>query len=143
MKIRDILRTKGHEVVTIEEDRSVLEAAATLVRHNIGSLLIVDGDHPKGIITERDILRWTARAPTDLGAITVGSVMTHEPIVAEPDDDLHVMMRVMTERRIRHLPVVEDERLRGIVSIGDLLDACWNLAENENVQLRHYIHGGA
>jgi CBS domain-containing protein len=141
MKISEILRTKGHDVVTITETQSVLAAAEVLVARNIGGLVVMDGERLIGIITERDILRLTARAPGDAGSTPVGDVMTAEPITATPDDLLPDMMRVMTERKIRHLPVMEDDRLVGIISIGDLVNACRLIAEEENVQLRQYIHG--
>jgi len=143
MKIGEILRRKGHDVVTITEDRSVLDAAKALVHHDIGSLLVTRGSRPTGIITERDILRLTAAQAAPLDAVRVGSVMTRDLVVARPDDELHMMMAVMTDRRIRHLPVLDGERVAGIVSIGDLLNACRILAEDENAHLRGYIHSGA
>ncbi len=142
MKIRDILRRKGHDVVTVGEKSSVLEALRMLVDQNIGSLVVLEEGRPTGIITERDILRLTARAPGRLGEWNVASVMTRDLVTATPDDGLHEMMGVMTERRIRHLPVVEVDRLAGIVSIGDLVNACWSLAAEENAHLRRYIHRG-
>jgi CBS domain-containing protein len=143
MKIRDILERKGRQVVTVDEDRTVLEAARTLAHHNIGSLLVTRDDRPEGIITERDVLNLVAASPASLESTTVGSVMTRELIVAHPADELHAMMGVMTKQRIRHLPVVENDRVVGLVSIGDLLNACRVIAEEENVHLRRYIHGGA
>ena len=141
MKIEEILRNKGHDVVTVTEDRTVLEAVQILVENNIGGLVVVDADRPIGILTERDILRLTARAPGELGTIEVGSVMTRELITASPDQQLPEMMDLMTESKIRHLPVLEGDRLAGIVSIGDLLNACRVVAEQENTHLRQYIHG--
>jgi CBS domain-containing protein len=114
MKIEEILRSKGSEVV---------------------------GLRPTGIITERDVLRLTARAPGQLGSMTVGSVMTREVITASPQDSLTTMMDVMTENRIRHLPVIDADRLVGIISIGDLVNACRASAEAENTHLRQYIQG--
>jgi len=142
MKIREILRKKGHDVVTVGPDHSVIEAVRMLVRHNIGGLVVMEGERPAGIITERDVLRLTADGPPSLESVQVGSVMTRELITAGPDDDLHELMDVMTERRVRHLPVMEDERLVGIVSIGDLVNACRTVAEDENVHLRRYIRSG-
>jgi CBS domain-containing protein len=142
MKIDEILEQKGHDVVTIHQDRSVLEAAKTLVENNIGGLVVTDGDDLTGIVTERDILRVTATRPDLLGAIPIRSVMTRDMLVASPDDGLQDLMAVMTERRVRHLPVLQGGRLLGIVSIGDLLNACLTLAEDENLHLRQYIHGG-
>lgn len=141
MKIREILRRKGHEVITIAEESTVLEAVRILVEKNIGSLVVVEDDRPTGIITERDVLRLTASTPGELGQTKVGAAMTREVVTATPDHGLHEMMGVMTERRIRHLPVLEDGRLVGIVSIGDLVNACWSLEKEENVHLRQYIHG--
>ncbi len=141
MKIEEILRRKGHDVVTITESHSVLEAVQVLVSHNIGGLVVAEGSHPTGILTERDILRLTARSPGELGSIQVGAVMTRELITATPEDRVPDMMDVMTQNKIRHLPVMEGERLIGIISIGDLVNACRVSAEEENSQLRHYIQG--
>ncbi len=141
MKIEEILRNKGHDVVTITESRSVLAAAQALVDHDIGGLVVTEGKRPTGILTERDILRITARTPGELDSIQVGSVMTRELITARPEDQLTEMMEVMTQKKIRHLPVLEGDRLVGIISIGDLLNACRVAAEQENAQLRQYIHG--
>ena len=141
MKIGEILRNKGHDVVTITESKSVLDAAQALVDHNIGALVVTEGEHTTGILTERDILRVTARSPGELDSIQVATVMTLKPITAMPEDQLAEMMDVMTESKIRHLPVVDGGRLVGIISIGDLLNACRVVAEEENSQLRQYIHG--
>ena len=141
MKLEEILRTKGHDVVTITEPQSVLDAAQVLVDRNIGGLVVVEGQRPTGILTERDVLRLTARHPGELGTIPVGRVMTREVITASPQDELSELMDVMTENKIRHLPVMDGDRLAGIVSIGDLLNACRVSAEAENSHLRQYIQG--
>lgn len=141
MKIEEILRRKGHAVVRMEEGRTVLDAAQLLVEHGIGSVVITQADQLAGIFTERDILRLIAKDPHDLDRITVGSAMTRSPITARPDDELPDMMGLMTDRKIRHLPVVADGRVVGIVSIGDLLHACHSKAEEENSHLRQYIQG--
>lgn len=141
MKIEEILRDKGHDVVTVTESQTVLEAVRILVDHNIGGVVVMDGKRPTGILTERDILRLTARTPGELGSIQVGGVMTRVLITVTPDDQLAEAMDVMTENKIRHLPVMEGERLTGIISIGDLVNACRLLAEKENSELRQYIQG--
>jgi CBS domain-containing protein len=141
MKMGEILRNKGHDVVTITESHSVLDAAKLLVDHNIGGLVVTEGERPTGILTERDILRLTARSPGELGSIQVGTVMTRELITASPEDRLADMMGVMTQNKIRHLPVMEEGRLTGIISIGDLVNACRAVAEEENSHLRQYIQG--
>ncbi|MDH3733397.1 MAG: CBS domain-containing protein [Gemmatimonadota bacterium] len=141
MKLEEILRSKGRDVITIEESRTVLEAVRTLVEHNIGGLVVMDGERPTGILTERDILRITGETPGELGSIQVGAVMTTQLITAKPDDRLATAMDVMTENKIRHLPIMDGDRLAGIISIGDLVNACRVLAERENSELRQYIQG--
>jgi CBS domain-containing protein len=141
MRIEEILRKKGHEVFTIGESESVLHAAQALVEHNIGSLMVLEGDRPIGILTERDILRVAAGSPERIGSMRVGEVMTRDLITAALDDGIPEMMDLMTARRVRHLPVLAEDRLAGIISIGDLVNACRLVAESENVALRRYIQG--
>ena len=141
MKIEEIRRIKGHDVRTITESITVLAAAEVLVEQNIGGLVVMEGERPTGILTERDILRLTARRPGELDSIQVGEVMTRELITATPQDKLLKTMDVMTENKIRHLPILDGDRLIGIISIGDLVNACRIIAEEENSQLRRYIAG--
>lgn len=141
MKIGDILRTKGREVATIAESQTVLAAARVLVERNIGSLVVMDGQRPVGIFTERDVLRLTAREPGELNTTQVGGVMTRDVITANSDDTVAAVMDLMTENRIRHVPIMAGDELAGIVSIGDLVNACRVSAESENSQLRQYIQG--
>jgi CBS domain-containing protein len=141
MKIAEILRSKGHDVITVTESQTVLEAVRILVEHNIGGVVVVGSEGPTGILTERDVLRLTARTPGELGSIEVGEAMTRVLITVKPDDQLAEAMDVMTKNKIRHLPVLEGDRLAGIVSIGDLVNACRIEAEQENSELRQYIQG--
>lgn len=141
MTIDEILRRKGRDVVTIAPSETVLGAVRRLVEHDIGSLVAVEDGEPVGIITERDVLRLAARGPGRLAATRVTDVMTRAMITAEPEDGVKAIMDVMTEERIRHLPVLEVGRLVGIVSIGDLVNACRASAEDENRHLRRYIQG--
>lgn len=141
MRLREILQQKGHSVVGIRADRTVLEAARTLVEHGIGSLVVQDEGRLLGIITERDILRLTARS-VPLEETLVRTAMTVDVVTTTSDAELQATMTTMTERRIRHLPVLsEDGDLEGLVSIGDLLNACRVEAEAENTHLREYIQG--
>lgn len=141
MRIQELLQGKGHSVVTITEEKTVLDAVQVLVEHNIGGVVVTKEGQPTGIITERDILRLTARAPAELGSIQVGEVMTRELITARSDDLVTALMDVMTENRIRHVPIVDEDRLTGIISIGDVLNACRAESDAENSQLRKYIQG--
>jgi CBS domain-containing protein len=140
MKLRDIMRSKGEDVVTIRPDAPVHEAMRLLVKHNIGALVVQDGEI-KGIFTERDLLRAGAEDLDRLARDRVRDLMTADVITIHPDADLQEVMRTMTERRIRHLPVVEDGALRGIVSIGDVVNALRRDKEEENQQLHAYISG--
>ena len=142
MTLDTILRAKGHDVVTVTGTQSVLDAVHVLVERNIGGLVVVEGSRPVGILTERDVLRLTASSPGELGRILVQDAMTRELITASPGDDLRGTMDVMTENRIRHLPVLDGDALVGIVSIGDLVNACRLSVESENTHLRAYIQGG-
>lgn len=142
MKISRILGEKGHDVHTISPDRTVLEAMNVLVERDIGSLVVVEGDGLRGIITERDVLRLGADGPERLSSVTVEEAMTSELVTCAPGDDVDAVMETMTRRRIRHLPVVEEGELRGLVSIGDAVKATLERVAEENRHLKEYIHGG-
>lgn len=141
MKIREILRRKGTDVVTVGPDVTVLDAMRRLVDHNIGSVVVVDGGKVRGILTERDILRLGAADPAHLVTTRVDGVMTADLVVAGPDDDMDYCRHTMTQQRIRHLPVMEGNDLLGIVSIGDIVKASRRDALSENRHLKQYIRG--
>lgn len=148
MRIRDILDAKGYEVVTITPDRTVHEAMQKLVEHGIGALVVVEeqeGAETVGIISERDVLRLGAEGADRLPATRVAEAMTGEEelVVGVLDDDLGYVMEIMTENRVRHLPIVDAGKLRGIVSIGDVVNASRQNMKAENRYLRDYIQGRA
>ncbi|MGQ4809369.1 Inosine-5'-monophosphate dehydrogenase [Candidatus Entotheonellaceae bacterium PAL068K] len=123
MNIQSILAIKGTHVVTIHPQQSIREALTTLVTHNIGALVVVNNvGLPVGILSERDIIL-TAATNEAVFSQSVGSIMTREVVTGVPEDDLEAVAHTMTEKRIRHIPVVEQERLLGIVSIGDIVKA--------------------
>jgi len=140
MHVFDILRQKGSEVVTITPERTVHEAVEVLVEHNIGAVVVVDREAPIGILSERDVLRLAARF-VDLSPLCVRDHMTSQLIVRPPSDGLQAVMDLMTSSRIRHLPIVENGTLVGIVSIGDVVNALRRNVESENQHLRQYIRG--
>lgn len=142
MRLSDILRVKGSEVVTINPDRTALEATRSLVDHNIGAMVVMEEGAPVGIVSERDILRLTARGPQELEGTLVADIMTRDVVFAQEPDSLADAMETMTMRRIRHLPVTRDGALVGIVSIGDVVNALRTEFEEENRYLKQYITGG-
>ncbi len=123
MNIASILASKGREVVTIGPRQTVRQALRVLVAHNIGALVVVgEADRPVGIVSERDIVREAARNER-VFTRTVAAIMTKDVVIGQPQDDLSSVGHTMTERRIRHLPVMDGGRLVGIVSIGDVVKA--------------------
>jgi len=121
MKVRNILTTKGTNVITIRPEQSLQEATRLLAEYNIGALVALnETGQVVGIISERDIIRITARQ-ADAFSRPVGEVMTKNVITGLPNDDLVSVMHTMTERRFRHLPIVEQGELVGIISIGDIV----------------------
>lgn len=141
MRIQEILDSKGDRVVTMSPNGTVLDAMEVLNEHNIGAVVVVEGDAIRGILSERDVLRLGAGNPQLLSTTSIRDAMTRNVIVGLPDDQVHAAMGVMTRNRIRHLPIVMDGRLAGIVSIGDLVNACWVKAADENQYLKDYIQG--
>jgi CBS domain-containing protein len=140
MKIRDVLKAKGSQVYSIDPQRTVREALALLVGFRVGALLVVDADgHPVGIISERDVLRECHQDGAPLERILVRDAMTRDLLVGVPDDDLAYTMAIMTHNRVRHLPVVDGDRIAGLISIGDVVKACLEETEYENRYLKEYI----
>lgn len=142
MKVRDILAIKGSHVQTIDPDRTVLDAVGLLVEHRIGALLVRDPrGRVAGIISERDVLRLCRDRSAELGRLRVRDVMTRDLVICVPDDEIDYAMGIVTKNRVRHLPVMEGERVAGMISIGDLVKASLEAAEYENRYLREYIEG--
>ena len=140
--IRDILAGKGRGVISVSPEHTVRQAIVTLIERRIGSLLVLDTDGTvAGILTERDILRIVHEHTDRLDSAPVSEFMTRDVMCAVPDDDIDYAMNVMTENRFRRMPVVEDNSIVGIVSIGDLVKAIKSHKEYENRMLREYISG--
>ena len=139
MKINDVLRGKGTEVVTIRPDATVRELLALLAEHNVGALVVSsDGASVAGIVSERDVVRHLHRDPDAFNA-PVQSIMTAEVHTCDTDAHIDDLMRLMTEERIRHVPVVVNGSLHGIVSIGDVVKTRIGELEFEREQLSKYI----
>ena len=143
MYVETILKTKGRRVATVPPGETVAGAASRMKQDKIGALVVSDdGLAVLGIISERDIARAVAEHGAGLGAMRVEELMTRSVVTCTPADSIAEIMSVMTERRFRHLPVVEDGVMCGLVSIGDVVKHRLEEVEREAVALRGYIAGG-
>jgi len=142
MNVETILRAKGSAVATIRPDETVGVAVQQLIDRNIGALVVSnDGDSVDGIISERDIVHGLADHGTALLSLKVAEMMTRRVVTCELSDSVDQLMAEMTNRRIRHFPVVQDGQLRGIVSIGDVVKNRLDEVEYEARSLRSFIAG--
>ena len=141
-QVSEILGDKGHDVLSIDAGASVLEAVKQMVAANVGSLLVTKEGETAGIVTERDYLRRVAHeGPTD-EEVTVEEIMSSPLIVVTPETSIDECMALMTDRRIRHVPVVEGSDVVGMVSIGDLVKFKSKKQSFEIQYLTEYISSG-
>ena len=142
MRVRDIIRSKGTEVAMASPDDSIADAVRLLSEWRVGALVVSRGEGGvDGVISERDVVRHL-HGGEDTMARRVGELMTSEVVTCGEDDTIADLMELMTERRIRHLPVVDGETLVGIVSIGDVVKARLAELEAERRHLEEYIPSG-
>lgn len=139
--VADILREKGTMVHSASTDEPLSDAIARMLEHEISALLVVDHGRGAGMLTERDCLHCLADSGCDATVKTVAEAMTWQLVTVSPSSTLDDCMALMTHRRIRHLPVVEDHRLCGIVSIGDLVKYQLDDQRRDLTFLLEYIHG--
>ncbi|MEX0741183.1 MAG: CBS domain-containing protein [Phycisphaeraceae bacterium] len=141
---RDLLAIKGNDVYAIEENRTVLEATQLMNSHQVGCAVVTEADSRAvaGIFTERDVLRRVVAECRDPGSTTVGEVMTRRVVCCTPDTAIRELRKLSMERRVRHLPVLdENDELMGLISMGDI--NAWDLRDGQ-VTIRYmqdYIHG--
>ena len=140
-KIAHVLAKKGAQVYTINQAETVFEAVKKMVELNTGCLLVTEGEEIRGIVTERDYLRGIALAGRTSRATQVREIMTSRIVVVQPDTSVEEAMAIMTDRRIRHLPVVDNGKLAGLVSIGDLVKQVSQDRKFEIQYLTDYITG--
>jgi CBS domain-containing protein len=141
MRISDVLTSKaGGQVITIGPDATVRDLLGLLAEHNVGAVVVsADGERVDGIVSERDIVRRLAESDAVLdGAVSV--IMTSDVQTCAPDVPVDDLRRLMTERRIRHVPVVTNGKLTGIISIGDVVKSSIGQLEFERDQLDNYLH---
>jgi CBS domain-containing protein len=142
MKVSHLLATKGNDVATISQERSVADAVALLKARGIGALVVTGAKSPiAGMFSERDVVR--ALASSGASALTqkVAELMSAEVTVCSPTTELHELMTMMTERRFRHVPVVDDGHLVGLISIGDVVKARLDELEHDKKDLLDYVSG--
>jgi CBS domain-containing protein len=139
--VKDILRTKGHDVWTIPPDATVYEALSLMADKNVGALVVLDGETVVGIMSERDYARKVVLHGKLSKEIPVKEIMTARVYYVRPEQNIQECMAQMTDKRVRHLPVLENDRLIGIISIGDVVKAI--IAEQEFLirYLESYITG--
>ena len=138
--LRDLLSQKGGQIFGIGKDASVLDAAIMMNEHKIGALVVCNGEC-EGMFTERDMLRRVVAERRDPAKTKVNDVMTRDIVVGTPDMDIEEARSIMKTRRIRHLPIVDDGRVVGMISIGDL--NAWDLDGQERtiLHMKEYIYG--
>lgn len=142
LTIRDIVAEKGSEVVSIGPDDSLANAVQTMTDKNVGSIVVIDeSGEIRGLLTERDVLKHCSDLSCALGETKVSSLMTTDILVAVPEDDVDTMIATMVIGRFRHLPVIEDGSLYGLVSMGDLVKSRLKHIKTENRHLKDYIQG--
>ncbi|MEP3246296.1 MAG: CBS domain-containing protein [Sneathiella sp.] len=143
MNVASILKGKGADIITAKESDDIATIAKTLGGHKIGAVLIVDDEgHVRGVISERDIVRGLSESGDACLKKSVSELMTSNVITCTPKDTIDQVMSLMTEKRIRHLPVMENDALVGFISIGDVVKNRMDEVEREAAAMRDYIATG-
>ncbi|CAN5182079.1 CBS domain-containing protein [soil metagenome] len=142
MKVKDILKKKGYEIISVEPDVTVLHAISKMAEHNIGALLVMKKGKLVGIISERDYRNKVILKGRTSKDTSVQEIMVDQVIGVKPTDNINLCMQLMTNNKIRHLPVLDEEKVVGVVSIGDVVKAVINSQKNEIDSLRNYITTG-
>ena len=143
MKVSDLLKSKGSGVYTIESHSAMNETLKYMLDNKVGSLVVIDSRHsPVGIITERDILRIVQTQPDDnWRKAAVRDFMTKDILIGVPTDEIDYIMALMTENRFRHVPIMSEGKLVGLISIGDIVKSMLKDIRAENRHLEDYIAG--
>ncbi len=139
--VNQLLDSKGHDILSIAPSASVLDAIKLMAEKGVGALIVMDGETMAGIVTERDYARKVILKGRSSDETPVSDIMSTGVISTSPDQTVNICMNVMTDKRIRHLPVVEGNKVTGLVSIGDLVKAIIADQKEEIEHLEHYISG--
>jgi CBS domain-containing protein len=140
-KIKTVLGTKGHVIRSISPDASVFDALGLMAKFDVGALLVIEGDDLVGIISERDYARKVVLLGKASPDTSVKEIMTSDVVCISPQSTVGEAMAIMTDRASRHLPVIDNNKIMGVVSIGDLVKTIIRDQEFVIDQLEHYIHG--
>jgi len=139
--VKHLLDSKGRDIISIVQEASVYDAIKLMADHGVGSLLVMDGDELKGIVTERDYARKVIIKGRSSESTQVGEIMTKDLVTTTSAQTVNECMTMMSERRIRHLPVMSGEKVVGLISIGDLVQAIISDQQEAIEQLENYISG--
>jgi IMP dehydrogenase len=138
--VKEILGPVNANIISISKDSSVGNAINQMVEHEIGALIVMDGEKPVGMFTERDVLKtWTRKGSTSFQDMTVGEVMSTNLIIVEAEDDLCYVTQIMIKNRIRHLPIIDKKKIVAMLSIRDVVKAQVSDLRAENHYLKDYI----
>ncbi|WP_232549614.1 CBS domain-containing protein [Propioniciclava soli] len=141
MKLSDVIKSKGNAVVTLSPDASVADLVALMAEHNIGAVVVsADGHHIDGIVSERDVVRGLAASGHGIVDATVRELMTGEVVTGTPEDPIEETAHVMTDKRVRHIPIVVNGELAALVSIGDVVKYRIDQLTDERNHLLGYLH---
>ena len=141
IQVKHLLEDKGDQVFSIQPEASVRDAIKSMAEHGIGALLVIADDQLVGVVTERDYARKVILQGRGSSVTRVAEIMVSEPVSVRPDDSVDYCMAMCTDRRIRHLPVVADGRVVGLVSIGDLVKSVISQQAEQLRHLEQYIAG--
>ncbi|HYG06587.1 MAG TPA: CBS domain-containing protein [Stenotrophomonas sp.] len=141
LTVRQLLGMKKAEVFAVGVDAAVIDAVRLMAEKSIGAVLVMQGQRLVGIVSERDYARKVVLKDRASSRTRVGEIMTAEVVTVRPDESVATCMQLMTERRFRHLPVVEDGQVKGVISIGDLVKAVIEEQARDIDQLQRYIAG--
>lgn len=138
--VQQVLTRKTHRVVSIAPDASVFDALRIMAEHDIGSLVVLDGERLAGIFSERDYARQVVLLGKSSRETPVRDIMTHKVLCVSPDQTVDECMGLMTDKRVRHLPVLDHKKVVGVISIGDIVKEVISDQQLMIEQLEHYIH---
>jgi len=139
MQVKEILRVKGNRLLSIEPTGRATDAAKTMSEQNLGSLIVFEQERMVGVLTFREILQALAQRNGTLGDVRVAEIMVRDPVTASPDMEVNDLRRTMLESGARYLPVVQDDKLLGVISFRDVAKAVLEEQDFENKMLKGYI----